>query len=354
MIFIKEIKNYNHNLIKESIAQYFNQNRIYIKNEKILLKPNLISPKSKNKGINTHPTIVSALAEYLIDYNNKVFIGDSPGVGTLKLNLKIAGYSNILNKYNIKLYPFKKNVEIKNDKNKVLKKFKISSAINDFQKIINIAKLKTHCMTGMTLSVKNCYGFIIGKDKVKYHLKAGYNINLFADILIDIYLTVKPFLNIIDGILGMEGNGPTSGNPMYFNIFSISENGFHLDRAIEQIVGFKDKSVITKQAEERGLLEKNFQITHTIKLKKIKHAKSKSVTFRIPKFLSNFLMIKPQINNKLCKKCMKCYNSCPPSAISIDQKGFPEIDYSLCIKCFCCHELCIYNAVKLKRFFILQ
>jgi uncharacterized protein (DUF362 family)/NAD-dependent dihydropyrimidine dehydrogenase PreA subunit len=337
-------------LLKKSIDDYLKKNNLKIQNEKILLKPNLISLKSKDKAVNTHPIIVQAISEYLSDFNNKLFIGDSPGVGTLKLNLKVSGYGDILKKMDISIYSFDHSCEVIREENKILKNFKIAKAAFDFDKIINIAKLKTHCMTGMTLSVKNCFGFIVGKEKIKYHLKAGHNIKLFADILIDIYETVKPFVNIIDGIVGMEGNGPTSGVSKDFGIFAMSQNGYLLDRAIERVVGFHGKTIISQQAESRGLLEKKFDLKTTIKQRKIKHAKTKSANFRIPKVFTNFFQHKPFIDNRKCKKCLKCYESCPPHAIYMKEEKL-KVDYSKCIRCYCCHELCLHNAVKFRRLF---
>ncbi len=344
------LKQYNLREIKEFLHNYFINNNLILKNEKILLKPNLISPKTADKGVNTHPAVIQAVGEYLKDFNNKIFIGDSPGVGTLKLNLKVSGILEVVKKLDISIYNFKKCIEIKKENNKILKNFKIADAAFNFDRIINIAKLKTHCMTDITLCVKNCYGFIVGREKVKYHLKAGHNINLFADILIDIFETVNPEINIIDGILGMEGNGPTSGNRKYFKIFGISQNGYLLDRAVERLVGFKRKTVVSYQATKRGLLDESLIPELNLKLQKIKRAKSKSARFRIPKFITDIFMAKPSINNKVCKKCMKCFNSCPPQAI-IYKDGKLEIDYLKCIRCFCCHELCIYGAVDIKRLF---
>jgi len=344
MICHKIISTYDKKLLKRETENFFNKLKLNIRNEKVLLKPNLISPK---KYANTHPVVVESVAEFLKDCGNSLFIGDSPGVGTSKLNMKVSGYSGFLKRLDVKLYPFNKTVRIKRHENKVLKNFNISTPAVEFDNIINIAKLKTHVMTGMTLSVKNLFGFIAGKEKVYYHLKAGHDLKIFADILIDIYETVCPTLNIIDGITGMEGNGPTSGTSANFNIFAASANGYLLDRTIEKAVGFKGKTIISKQAEKRGLLQSDIENTISENIK-IKHAKTMSASFYIPKFITSLFSVKPVINNKLCRKCNKCKNSCPTQAIFYES-GNLKVDYSKCIKCYCCHELCIYNAVDLKR-----
>lgn len=59
----------------------------------------------------------------------------------------------------------------------------------------------------------------------------------------------------------------------------------------------------------------------------------------------DFFKAKPVINQKKCKKCNMCVESCPLHAIDINTK---KIDYTKCIECMCCHELCLHKAVELK------
>ncbi len=352
MVFIRELRSYDFENIKDIFYEYLQSLPFTLKNQKILLKPNLISPKNRESCVNSDPILVAAIGDCLKDFGNKIFIGDSPGVGTLNLNLKVAGYSELIKKYGIEIYNFRNSVTVERVENKVLKKFDISNAVFEFDSIVNIAKLKTHCMTGMTLSVKNLYGFITGKDKILYHLKAGANVEYFADILLDISETVKPILNVVDGIYGMEGDGPTSGTPRLFGFIGFSHNPYTLDRVVEKAVSFPNKSVIVKQAYKRGLINdddfKDIPIPSNIG--RIKLAKTKSANFNIPKFISDIFSAKPIIDSQKCKKCFKCLESCPPHAIYL-KSGELLIDYHKCIKCYCCKELCLYNAVALKKFF---
>ena len=59
--------------------------------------------------------------------------------------------------------------------------------------VINVPKLKTHGMMGMTLGVKNTFGFIHAFEKAKWHFRAGQDRSLFASILVDIHHIVKTF-----------------------------------------------------------------------------------------------------------------------------------------------------------------
>ncbi len=74
----------------------------------------------------------------------------------------------------------------------------------DSQVIINLPKFKTHNLTTITGAIKNMFGVVPGFTKVGYHLRFD-DINVFTGMLLDIVMLVKPTLNIMDGILGIEG-----------------------------------------------------------------------------------------------------------------------------------------------------
>ncbi len=88
---------------------------------------------------------------------------------------------------------------------------------------------------GMTLGVKNTFGFINAFEKAKWHFRAGQDRLLFASMLIDIHNIVKPSLTVLDGIIGMDGDGPSSGRPRNLGILGISKNAFILDEYVEKL-----------------------------------------------------------------------------------------------------------------------
>ena len=72
------------------------------------------------------------------------------------------------------------------------------------------------------------------------------------------------------------------------------------------------------------------------------------------KFVAGFVKFGPHINEKLCKKCMICRDSCPVSAIAIMSPGKSGIDLKKCVRCMCCHEVCPHKAIELKRNFLAR
>ena len=82
-------------------------------------------------------------------------------------------------------------------------------ALEDFDAVINIAKLKTHGMTLYTGAVKNLFGVIPGTSKAEYHLRMKSWMTLQTCCWI--YVLYKPVLSIMDAVVGMEGQGPSAG-----------------------------------------------------------------------------------------------------------------------------------------------
>jgi uncharacterized protein (DUF362 family) len=75
---------------------------------------------------------------------------------------------------------------------------------------VDIAKLKSHSFAFYTGAVKNMYGAVPGTQKARYH---STNITpvRFCELVLDICETVRPHFCVIDGVCGMEGNGPSGG-----------------------------------------------------------------------------------------------------------------------------------------------
>ena len=120
--------------------------------------------------------------------------------------------------------------KINREQSKYIKQLEVLKPLIDADIVINLPKLKTHTMMTFTGAVKNMFGAIAGTAKADMHLRMADYIK-FADCLIDIFLSVKPTLNIMDAIDGMEGYGPNNGNPRHIGVLMASTDGFSLDAA---------------------------------------------------------------------------------------------------------------------------
>ena len=119
--------------------------------------------------------------------------------------------------------------------------------------LINLPKLKTHGTMVYTGAVKNMFGTIAGVKKTEYHFRMP-NYNTFSNVLIDIYLSRMPALNIMDAVIGMEGHGPTGGTPRKIGCILASEDGFALDSVCLDLIGVRLSDVpVYLNAMERNL-----------------------------------------------------------------------------------------------------
>jgi uncharacterized protein (DUF362 family)/NAD-dependent dihydropyrimidine dehydrogenase PreA subunit len=205
-------------------------------------------------------------------------------------------------------------------------------------------------MMGMTLGVKNTYGFIHGLEKARWHLRAGQDRPLFASILIDIHTIVNPSVTILDGIVGMDGDGPSSGRSRKLNVLAVSKNAFVLDDCIEKLVRLPYPTPITRLARMHGLLPE-YETISSVRpvIDDFQMPRSMDTDWNIPRFakklLRNVFIKKPAVQKNICKACGVCVKVCPAKALSIKDKRL-VFDYGRCIRCYCCQEMCPEGAIR--------
>ncbi|CEN25181.1 DUF362 domain-containing protein [Paraclostridium sordellii] len=214
-VSIRKCDDYNYENIKASIEKNLNDIggiEKYIKpNSKVLIKPNLLMKKSPKEATTTHPTVVKVVCEILLRLNCEVIIADSPGgqytVSSLKGIYKSTGMKDISDEIGINLNYDISEVKVESTSAKVLRFMDIITPITKADHIINICKLKTHGMATFTGGVKNLYGSIAGLKKAEIHYRFSNEEIFCEDVLLDICSYVNPDLTIMDGVVGMEGEG---------------------------------------------------------------------------------------------------------------------------------------------------
>jgi len=329
---------------------------------KVLIKPNILASTEPSKAVTTHPTVIDAICRYLIDMKIKIklFIGESSGSaaanGTAQA-FKVCGIEAVAKKYNIEFINFDKDEHIikENKKAVEMKNIVMSKRLSEMDLIIDACKLKTHMLTGYTGAIKNMFGTLPGRAKVNAHSK-GKKVKTFSNILLDIYSNFPPALCIMDGIIGMEGNGPSSGKIKQTGLIIASRNAVALDKVASKIIGFKNKDLeILKLADKRNLTPKDIEIVGEKNID-IPYKKPSSYKHSYYNFIQHFIMSKLlqatfEVDKSKCKRCGYCARACPQKAIDFS-KGYPQWDKKKCIMCYCCHELCPHDAIILKKTFI--
>ena len=340
---------------------------------KVLIKPNLLMKKRPEEATTTHPMVVKVLCEKLLELDCEIIIGDSPGgpytTSSLKGIYKSTGMQDVEDELNVTLNYDVSDVKVENDKAYALKYMDIITPITKVDHIINICKFKTHGMATFTGGVKNLYGCIAGLKKAEIHYRFPTEELFCEDVLLDICSYVNPTLTIMDGIMGMEGDGPSAGIPRHIGLMLASPSPYALDAIACKLINLDYNKVPTLRGSiKRGFIKDDLsdikvlgEDVNSLIIKDFKIPRT-SKDFRLlassmPKFLhepvTKLITPKPVIRHKDCIKCGKCIEACPAKIIDIKDNKV-KINLDECIRCYCCHELCPKKAVDIKRNFIFK
>ena len=337
---------------------------------KVLLKVNLLSAAlGPEYAVNTHPSVIRALVDiFQNDYGCEVYIGDSCGslrTGSTYQAFRVTQIDRIARETGAIIVNFDKDesLDIVNENGAILKSFKIAKTVKSVDVVVSVPKLKTHGLTRYTGAIKNMFGSIPANGKKNVHLIAPKP-KLMAQALVDVYQMVQPHITLMDGIIGMEGNGPNAGDPRKVGVVIASYDGVALDAVASSIIGFNPMTVpIIKFAYERELGTadmNNISVVgeeiDTVSVPDFKKPSSSAQDFA-SRYIPNFILAKmfdnscssvSSIYEANCTRCYECIRNCPAKAMSAPN-GKVIVDEDACIGCFCCDEVCNYKAIVMKR-----
>ena len=184
--------------------------RFVKRDDRVLLKPNFIAPRSHHRSAaQTHPAVILAAARLLKEFGARPFVADSPAWANTATCARVLELTEPLRKLGVPIREL--DAPRKCHLGPGRPRVKISSAALDADVIINLPKLKAHQQLVATIAVKNMFGCVSGKRKAIWHFKKGDSAAEFCELLIGIYQHLAPALTIVDGIIAMEGQGPIRG-----------------------------------------------------------------------------------------------------------------------------------------------
>ena len=337
------------------------------------IKANLVSFLKPEAAGTTHPALLTALTEMLRERGAKVIVGDSPGglftAAYVKNVYRATGMTEVEKAGAVLNDDFTQR-EVSYPEAAAAKTFTYTAWLDACDAIIDFCKLKSHGMMGMSAAAKNMFGVVPGTMKPEYHYKYP-NHRLFSQMLVDLDTYFSPVLSIVDGVVGMEGNGPTAGTPKPMGVLLASPSPHEADLACARIIGLRREDVPTLQeAFERGLipgvasaLEIVGDLDAFVVADFQRIVTKNDLLFRkklpgkwgdaLAGFLHKCLCSEPRPVRAECVGCGKCADICPAKAITMRNK-LPAIDRTSCIHCFCCQEFCPKGAMKVARPFIAR
>jgi len=335
--------------------------------KRICLKPNLVMAKHPDTAATTHPTVLAALARLLLGWGaGEIRVIDSPGgpYGGANLGLvyRTCGLQMLEEIPGVVLNQDFSFRQVNLPEGKRLKSCSFLTPVLECDMLINVCKLKTHGLTGLSCAVKNLFGLVPGVEKFSMHATFP-KIEEFSEMLVDIteyFRSRTPYLAICDGIMGMEGNGPTHGTPVQAGVLLASASPYAMDVLAEHIIGCQVPVVHLDKAAQRGLVEREWRkvpvLAGTDCLPEYRFAPPEASSGRFLKNLSGIcggrlaeiFAAKPRINTGRCVGCGVCERSCPAHTISIRNRK-AVIAKNKCIRCYCCQELCPHGAVDIGK-----
>jgi len=250
-VHLQKIENYSldkiESFVRDALSVIDEKGALFSSEQKVLLKPNLLRGFSPKNCVTTNPIVVESVCRLLKDYSvGQITISDSPALGSLEAVASKAGYDPLKKKYGVKIVPLTDPIPFESEEG--IPHLKIAGCLQEFDRIINLPKVKSHCQMTMTLATKNLFGLVIGKRKPILHCLVKNDKVKFGKMLIDIARHVNPCLTLADGIEAMQGQGPIHGTPYPLGVLLASTDMTALDRVAAEIIKFPINKVYALEA----------------------------------------------------------------------------------------------------------
>lgn len=327
----------------------------------VMLKPNMLSCKEPERAATTHPVVIEEVARLCVEAGADVIIGDSPPAifGRTEEFWEKTGFAAAARNSGASLLCFESDAKAPltfrtNGRDVTVHVVKTLFLVDA---VINLPKMKTHNLTRITGAVKNLFGLIPGFAKAQWH-KIFPRALEFSSFISDFAHQMPVTLNIMDGIEGMDGQGPASGRAVKPGILLASTSPVTLDMGFCAAVGLNPPEVPTlKHCRElnwgpRSLEEIEFlgEPLSTFNISDFQVPRTPP-TALIPDFIISLmrrvLWAGPVLLPETCIKCGRCKKICPADAIEITAQG-AQFNRERCISCFCCMEICPVEAIEMK------
>ena len=337
---------------------------------KVLVKPNLLAKHPPQRAVTTHPAVLAACIRALQRRGvTHITVADSPGglynAAAMKSIYQVSGLAAVCEALGAECYTACKSAPRQTD-GALVRRFELLEPVLEADFLIDLCKVKTHVMTGMTCAVKNMFGCIPGLQKAELHMRFPEK-ERFGQMLVDLCETVRPALVIADGIVAMEGDGPAGGEPRSLGLLLGGEDPYEVDLAVCRLMGLDAMQVpYLAAAHAAGLCAAacdpaglsgdadaaapvpGYKLPASYSSLDFSSKVPRPIRWIVPGF-EKLVAPRPVIRKNKCVGCGKCAEICPGHTITVEN-GKAHIAPEHCIRCFCCHEMCPAKAIDVRRF----
>lgn len=326
---------------------------------RVLLKPNVINALPPERAVCTHPEVVRAVAEILVEAGAEVLIADQPGYALTENVTAAFARTGLLEAcgdlpVRFALLAQGGYQEVRLAQPYVLRHIQYASLVLEADLVINLPKAKTHNQTLITAAIKNMFGAMAPRQRLEAHLLGRYW--ALSEAIVDCYAVRAPDLHILDAVDIMEGMGPTQGQPRRMGVLIASRDGVAVDAVLQKAWGFAPEEVgTTIAAANVGLGCADGEQIHISGLswEELAFPIRRSPVVRVEllgplvKLLGRLVIARPKVIRSHCRACGACAGICPKKAITINK--FAQIEQKSCVECFCCLEACPFDAIVVRR-----
>lgn len=243
-VALRQVASYDADLagiVYETLREF----QLPIRGRTVVLKPNLVQADPLNV-INTHPAVIAAAREAFLRLGAaRVVIAEGPGherdTAAILEAIRLREYVGRLSDQFVDLnLDDVRAVRLRTRASKLRQLF-LPATVLAADVLVSMPKLKTHHWAGVTLSMKNMFGVVPGSCY-------GWPKNLLhwaglEPAILDINSTVRPDFAIVDGIVGMEGNGPIQGSPKPAQVLIFGDDPVAVDATAARVMGLRPERI---------------------------------------------------------------------------------------------------------------
>ena len=224
-----------------------------VRGRKVLLKPNLLTDRTPEQAVTTHPEVVRQVIRRLRSAGAAVSVGDSPAsTANLSRVWQASGIEAVCREEGVPLL----SLEQGGSRTFTIDgfTFAVATPVLEADLLVNLPKVKAHSQMRLTLAVKNLFGCLVGFHKPWWHMVHGGADGRFADLLVDLLKVLPPGCTVVDGIVAMHETGPIHGEPHPLGILAAGVNPVAVDTALLAVLGVDPRLVPLWCAADRAAI----------------------------------------------------------------------------------------------------
>ncbi len=326
---------------------------------RVLIKPNAVMDNRPDQATATHPAVLDVVCAWLAEAGCRIGIGDSSAYyfpGFTRQAFHSLGFAEVARRYGARLHCFEERPFriVPRPHCQVAPQLYVAD-LSAWDMVVNLPKLKVHRISRISAAVKNLFGLVPGGAKQRYHdlLQPHPDyLERFGTLLNDVWLQVRPALNILDGVVGLGRDGPAAnGDPVRARFLMASSDAMALDLALCRVLGEDPQAVSTlSDALRRNLLDPDAVRLLGQPLRVAfplleERPPAGPLARRATRFMFGQLRVRPRADGRLCQRCGRCVRRCQLDAIQLDERH--RIDERRCISCYACPSFCEAGALQL-------